>query len=108
MTLLEPTALAEIVNRDTGRIIANFNEVEKEVVIEGPPICLKTTRSAFMEFYPGVVATLKKVIRKQLEGQRYRVKEIKFKILEDAEKNYWGDFGRHYATVEIYTDMRAK
>ncbi len=90
----------DVLNRDTERLKQQLNRGKVAPAMEaetsehdGPQICVKTTKLAFKYTYPDLVHNL------GLMMKDFYVDQIKFIHLNDADENFWGDYGIHKMTV---------
>lgn len=95
--LITATEILNLVNHDCHRLLLTLKEGEDrgEVgVIDGPKMCLKTTKLEFKTSYRAAI--------EQMKGMAGgpRVKSVEFRVLQDADKNYWGDFGMFKISVQ--------
>lgn len=98
---VSPDRVLELMNKDTNRLLYDLNGIKSEITVEGPIICIKTTRQEFPTTYKIAIDNLRERINKACEGKKHAVVDLRANALHDADKNLWGDFARHIATVWI-------
>lgn len=95
--ILLSTEIIDFLNRDASRLLPALQADEdhgETGVLDGPKICIKTTKAAFKSSYKAAVEQI------QSMAGGPRVKDISWRIPEDADGDYWGDYAMPKITVE--------
>lgn len=95
--ILLATEIIDFLNRDARRILSSLQASEdhgETGVLDGPKICIKTTKTAFKSSYKAAVEQIQNMVGGP------RVKDVSWRVLEDAEDNYWGEYAISKITVE--------
>lgn len=89
--------IIDFLNRDASRLLPDLKAAKDHGdsgVLDGPKICIKTTKTAFKSSYRAAVEEIQSMVGGP------RVKDVSWIILHDAEENYWGDFAMAKIIVE--------